>query len=134
MVEHGDVAGAVELGSKGHTIIGRAVIAAAHDVVPLIVERLERGLGTVGIAKEVPVVPVAHTAGSKLEVAADKLGAFVVFLSADADMSVGRYLEFLEGGHNRQGRHVDTNLYGRYTAEDSTLRDGGEVGSTASVL
>ena len=70
----------------------------------------------------------------KLVAAADKLSTLIVLLGAHADVTVGRNLKLLEGGHSQQGRHVDGNLHSRHAAEDCALRDSGKVGSTARQL
>ena len=96
----GYIARAVEGCGVGHAVVGRTVVAAANDIVPLVVECLILSLHAVGIAEEIPVVPVAHTARGKLIATAHELGTLVVLLGADANVAVGRNLKVLEIGHS----------------------------------
>ena len=132
-----NLARTVELCSKGYAIVGRAVVAAANDVVPLVVERLELCCSTVSIAKPVPVVPIAHATAGKCIVAAHEEFALVIVFCADTHVTIHRFgdvCNVLEGGNRRSGRHLNSQFHSRNTAEDGSLRDSCEVGSTACRL
>ena len=83
-------------------------MAAAHHVVPLVIQRLKFCLRAVGIAEPIPVIPVAHATAGKGKVAAGEEFAFIIVLRAYAHVAIHG---FGDVGHVLKGGNFRTEIY-----------------------